>query len=124
MKWSRVERRFYRSGGLSGPPFRQRRTLVRHAAFRGGSNEAHVLREHASCRLRRWRNPRFPSSRQFLIAHIDAQEASGSVDRDAIAVLHERDRTAFLSFRRDVADDEAVRSCRETAVGEQRDISA
>ena len=46
------------------------------------------------------------------------------VDRDLVAVLDQRDRAAFLSLGRDVADDKAVRAAGESAVGHQRHVVA
>ena len=40
------------------------------------------------------------------------------VERDGVAVLDERDWTASLRFRSDVADDKAVRAAGESAVGD------
>src|SRR5579875_3938685 len=46
------------------------------------------------------------------------------VDRDLVAVAHERDRTTDCRLRSNVANHQTVRSPAETTVGDERDVFA
>ena len=60
---------------------------------------------------------------EFFDGDVHVDRSLGSVDRDLVAGLNERDRATFLSFRRDVTDDETVRTAAEATVGHQRHIA-
>src|SRR5688572_2595586 len=83
---------------------------VSDAAFRCRPDEANVLAQHATGRLQCRRRPRRAPRRKLLVADVDAQLTRHRVDDDAVAVAHERDWTALLRLRRDVANDKSVRA--------------
>jgi hypothetical protein len=59
-----------------------------------------------------------------LIAEPDRKSSGNRVDLDDIAVLEEADRPADRGLGADMADAEAARAARETAVGDQGDLLA
>src|SRR5262249_29607499 len=60
----------------------------------------------------------------FGLREIDAEDASGGIQMDAIAVLEQADRAADRRFRADVADAKAAGGAGEAAVGDERDLVA
>src|SRR3546814_20375686 len=53
-----------------------------------------------------------------------SDRAVDRVDTDRIAVLDQRDRAPLSRFGADMADAEATRAARKTAVGDERDLFA
>src|SRR3546814_7590551 len=58
------------------------------------------------------------------LADIEVDRAVDRVDTDRIAVLDQRDRAPLSRFGADMADAEATRAARKTAVGDERDLFA
>ena len=58
---------------------------------------------------------------ELCIGQLYVKSSRDRVDFDGIAVLQERDRTAYGCFRPDMADTEPSGSAREAAVGDQGD---
>ena len=58
--------------------------------------------------LERWRLPCFPASLQLLFCYLHVYSVRHGIDTDNVSVLNESDRTANLSLRNDVADDETM----------------
>ena len=77
-----------------------------------------VLRHHAGLVAGRGR---LPAGAARVEIGGDVHAARFDVDRDLIAVLHERDRAAHLRLGRDVAGHEAVGGAREAPGGQQHD---
>src|SRR5580704_17993406 len=99
-------------------------SLVRHTSLRRALHVLDVLVERAAGEFVRRRLPGGAAFRQFAIGEGDVDAVLVGVDRDPVTVVNEGDRTAFLSFGRDVADDEAVRAAGEASVGHERDLMA
>jgi len=97
-------------------------SLVGHAAFARGFDVFDVLVERAASALVGRGFPGFAALREFGVGEVDLDRVGFGVDRDLVAVLHERDRAAELSFGGHMADDEACRAAGEAAVGDQRDV--
>src|SRR5712671_886133 len=87
--------------------------LVGYAAFGGGFDALDVLVERAARGLERRRFPALLSALELGLRHLQIDAVLDRVDRDAIAVVDERDRPAFLRFGRDVSDQKAVRAAAE-----------
>ena len=58
--------------------------------------------------LERWRLPRFPASLELLFCYLHVYSVRHGIDTDNVSVLNESDRTANLSLRNDVADNETM----------------
>src|SRR5579871_4825968 len=61
---------------------------------------------------------------QFRLSQLYVKDPGDRVDLDDVAVLEQRNRTANGSFRPDMADAEAARCARKTAVGDEGDLAA
>ena len=59
--------------------------------------------------------PRFASGGELLGRNFQREPSALRIDRDPVTVLDQCQRAAVVSFRRDVADDEAVRATGEAA---------
>ena len=112
--------------GLKGPDATVRIghvcSTIRYATVGGVFDEADVLPQRARRGLERRCSPFVGTSNEFAIGDRDGHLMALVVNRDDIPVTHQSDRTAFLSFRNNVSDDEAVAAAREPAVGDQRDL--
>ena len=67
------------------------------------------------------RRGRLPLRAALVEIGVHVEPPRAHVERDHVAVAHERDRAAVRRFRRHVADHQAVRGAAEAAVGDQRD---
>ena len=65
-----------------------------------------------------------PPLREFAVVDQQIHAARAGIDPDAVAVAHQRQRTADEGFRRDIADAHAARRAGEASVGDQRDLLA
>ena len=63
----------------------------------------------------------FSPPAKFGIGNMHGDAVLFIINADPIAILHQRDRPAFLRFGGDMADDEAVAAAGESAVGDERD---
>jgi len=68
--------------------------------------------------------PRLASGGQFLRRNGQRQLPFLGVNADGVAILHERNRPAHISLRRDVSDHEAVAAAAEPSVGDERHVFA
>src|SRR5688572_11799518 len=96
--------------------------LIRHAPQARALHQADVLRERSPVRLVGRHLPRLSPCRKFAIRQIHTEQVLLRVDRDAVAAVDQRNGPAFLRLRSDVPDDKAVRSSREPAISNQRDV--
>ena len=83
-----------------------------------------VFRQHAARIAGRRFLPRLSAGVQFFAGDFERQFAFLGVNRDGVAVLHERERPAGVGFRRDVPDDEAVAAAGKPSVGDERHVLA
>src|SRR6185312_13058561 len=90
-------------------------------ALAGGRHDPRVLAEHATRVARRRRLPRGAAARDLAVFDVELQETLVGVDRDRVAVVHQRDEAARLRFRRDVPDHHPPRAAGEAAVGDEAD---
>ena len=72
--------------------------------------------------LERRHLPCLTASGEILLGDIHHQCVLFHIDGDFIAGSNERDWSAVLCFRRDVADEESMRSTGEAAIGNERDV--
>ena len=56
------------------------------------------------------------------LVHLDIDASFLGIDRNDVAVAHQGDGAALLCLRGDVPNDEAMRTTRETAVGDEGDV--
>src|SRR5262249_23574216 len=80
--------------------------------------------ENAANITKLWRFPSFATLFQFGNKKIEIKLAFFDVDGDGVAVFYESKQTANIGFRHDVADDEAMATAGEAAVGDECDIFA
>src|SRR5581483_252738 len=66
-----------------------------------------IFGEHAILVTRLRRAPRLAACGKLLGRHVELNEALAAVERDAVAVLDERDSPADEGFRRDMANEPA-----------------
>jgi len=67
-----------------------------------------VLVQRALINFERRGDPRLPPLREFLVRNVEDDRVGDGVDGDHIVILDESDRTAFLSFGDDVANNEPM----------------
>ena len=77
-----------------------------------------VFSKHAFA-VKRRRCPFASAFFQFFFRYVHGDFLQVRVDRHHIAFSEQSDRSARLRFRRDVADDEAVRATREPSVSQK-----
>mmetsp|Transcript_2185 Transcript_2185/g.4232 ORF Transcript_2185/g.4232 Transcript_2185/m.4232 type:complete len:511 (-) Transcript_2185:279-1811(-) len=83
-----------------------------------------VVQDALRAGLLRTRRPRGQSRSELLVRHVHRERARLRVERDDVAVAHQRDWPSDGRLRRDVADHDAVRRAREAAVGHECDVLA
>src|ERR1035441_6408381 len=102
----------------------QLQVVIRHRAERGAGDVGGVFRQHAARVAGRGFLPRLAAGGQFLSGNGQRQFALLGVNGDGVAVLHQRNRPAHVSLRRDVPDDEAVAAAGKPSVGDERHVLA
>ena len=83
-----------------------------------------VFRQHAARVTRFHRLPCLATCLQFFRGNSQGDFPLLRVNRDGVAILHERERPAGVSFRRDVPDHEAVAAAGKPSVGDERHVLA
>src|SRR5687768_3492981 len=106
------------SGGPGGGGGGSGIASVRDGAVRGGLDEPGVLAEDTLGVLRLLGLPPLLAGRPRVI-HLHLEQAVRDVERDPVAVPHERDGSAVGGLRRHVPDAQARRTPGESAAGEQ-----
>src|SRR5882672_5588458 len=99
-------------------------SLVRHAAFACALDALDVFVERATSGFERRGGPSLAALGEFGFGDLDVDDVFLSVERDLVARLHQRNRTAALGLGADMADNETVAAAREAAVGDEGDVGA
>src|SRR6185503_20365585 len=97
-------------------------SAVRDRAEMRRADEGGVLLQHPA--KRRALRPLCFSLRQLGPGDLQFEPRLRSVDENAIAIAHQRERAARRGLGRDIADHHAARGARETPVGQERDLLA
>src|SRR5262249_26032025 len=100
------------------------RTIMSHRASGRLAHELRIFRERACPMPRRTRLPGLASLGKLALVDAQVHAPRSSIDLDAVAVSHQRQRPTDEGFRRDIADAHASRRTRETAIGDECDLLA
>src|SRR5215471_12968072 len=103
-------------------PWPFRGPLMRDRAIGRLADEARIFRERARAMPRRRRFPRLMPPRKLGFIDQEIHAARRGIDPDAVAVAHQRQRTANERFRRDVADTHPPCCAGETPICDQGDL--
>ena len=82
--------------------------FVSHATLGRRRNILDVAIQRTLGGFQWWRGPGSASPRHLGVADIEIDGVLIGIDANGVPIFHQRDRTAFLSFRCHVANDKAV----------------
>ena len=97
-------------------------SLVSYTSFRRRGHILNVLEQSSAFGLERRRDPGGPSGGELGVREVDGELTRDGVQRDAVPVPQQGDRTPHLGLGGHVPDDESVGAAGEAAVSYQGHI--